>query len=679
MNFTFLLSLSLLAFPLLGQALVIYDSHTASSCVYFLREFAWNCTSMGGHMSSSTWTCQCHNDDWLATMTNCIHDFSNSTQEMEHAYDHIVKRCNVRAATEFNVSYLSNYQVQSQSLLQPLPANYNVSDNVEHPFSISAGIFHKSYKNFRDYNYFISMCQRLGWACLGYWVGIFGLTRIYKTIGYKFTPPAVKNYTNKYLVWKADWFLFGLNRLEAIICFFFFVMVLLCCCINYSLQLNDYLNTQYFLTIDLISFRTDIIAFSLMPVLYLMGIRNNPVQLLSGVSHHIMIRYHKFVAGIFFILCVVHSVIWTHYTIHLGGGYAVWAADAYFYWGIVGTLVIGLMIAQSFSFIRSRMYEAFLFIHNAFAVLFIAAMWLHCNTLGWMGWVYSIAAIMVFDRVCRIVRIFKNGLAQTVNIEVIAHDVVKLEFDSPRVFGFFPGCYCYLTFLNMNAPWFQLFQSHPFSLVRSHNDKGKFVLYLKAKQGATKYLLNSRQRTMRVLIDGPYGIPPFDKRQNDDGFDTVLGIAGGLGVSSILAYFNERARQLQDMQQYKLVWFIRNTAHVDMIKENLEYLAQERKMNVEIYYTRGGSPEDSSVTELESDHESNLSDSEEKPLNHKCCGGSSSTSLKIVYGKPSIETILADNQEGNRRIYTCGPGKLIKDVKNFAHLGDDLVSEKHTW
>ena len=89
----------ILLFTTFTNAIVISDSHLASSCIYFLRELSWNCTSLGGHMSSSTWTCQCLNDDWLGSITNCIYDYKNSTKEMNHAYHHIVERCNVRAKT----------------------------------------------------------------------------------------------------------------------------------------------------------------------------------------------------------------------------------------------------------------------------------------------------------------------------------------------------------------------------------------------------------------------------------------------------------------------------------------------------------------------------------------------------------------------------------------------------
>lgn len=660
----------ILLFTTFTNAIVISDSHLASSCIYFLRELPWNCTNLGGHMSSSTWTCQCLNDDWLGSITNCIYDYKNSTKEMTHAYHHIVERCNVRAKTNYNVTFLSDYQKNTQDKLIPVTPFLNGS-SITGPVSIDDATFDYFYKSFKDYNIFIAMCQRLGWGAAGYWIAVFSLIGIYKFIGHRFTPKSLKNYANKYLVWKSDWFLFGLNRFEAIVFFFFFAYVLLACCINYSLELNAYLTTHYFLLIDLISFRTDIIGFSLMPVVYLMGIRNNPFQLLTGVSHHVMLQYHKVVAFVFFILCVVHSAIWTHYAIHIGGGYASWAADAYFYWGIVGTIVVGLMILQSFAIFRNRLYEIFLFFHNAFAVLFVVAMWLHCNTLGWMGWVYSIASILVFDRVCRIYRFFKNGLFNDVQVDIVAKDVVKLQFNKPSIFYFFPGCYVYLTFIfPNNVPWYYSFQSHPFSLLRSHEESNKMVLYLKAKRGATGQLLKINSSNIKVLIDGPYGVLPFGKNKNDDLNDKVLGIAGGLGISSILTYFNERAKSLDDMSKYKIIWYINNIQYVDILKDNLEYLIFEKNVSVDIYYTGDSGSNESEIQNCHSCEKG--TDSETDSFTPK-------SSFNIIHSKTKIEEVLSQNSAERRKIYCCGPGSFVKELKNSLTFGDDLMCENHTW
>lgn len=657
------------------NSLVIYDSHIASSCIYYLRKRSWNCASIGGHMSSSTWACQCNNIEWLGSITNCIYDYSNSTQELTHGYNHIIKRCNVKVGTNFTIENLEFYQKNATNYLQD-SSLFPKGINVTTPLSISVNDFTWWYKTFKDYNNFISMSQRLGWGAVGFWISIIGLAGIYNYNGYRFIPLNLIQLINNHLIYKYDYFFLGFNRLEVLICFLFTVLIILLCSIGYNLELNSYLSNTWFKTLDCLSFRTDIIAFSLMPVLYLMGIRNNPFQYLGLLPHNTMIKFHKFVAIIFFILALIHSVIWTHYARSKdGGGYSVWAADAYFYWGIVGTICVGLMLGFSIELVRNIYYEIFLFFHLSFSVLFIAAMWKHCETLGWMTWVYSMAAILVFDRVCRIFRIFQNGLINKVKIDIYNEYMIKLEFIQPVGLFFYPGSYVYLHFLQ---PFYFAWQSHPFSLIRSIDSNNKLVIYLKCKKGITKRLSKFIDKDyINVLIDGPYGNFPISTN-NDNNFEDVIGIAGGLGIPSILIFFNNRAQNIASMDKYKLFWLINDLTQLDMLKENLEYLAK-RGVQVIVYFTKyEKSCNQSEFKTVEnSDSVSDTDDiKDDQSINDSEIV---SNLITLKYGKPELIEILPQCNNVRRRIYACGPDRLIKSVRKTLSDCDELHVEKHTW
>lgn len=669
--------LALFAWVQLSTSLVISDSHVASSCIYFLRKRSWDCSSVGGHMSKSTWACQCPNIEWLGTITNCIHDYANSTEEMIHGYNHIVQRCNVKVGTNYTLSDMEAYQANATSYLED-SEDFPKGTNVTHPLSIRASVFAWYYKTFKDYNHFIARCQRLGWGAVGFWIAVIGLMGVYNYYGYRFVPYTFKQTINKHLTYKYDFIFFGLNRLEALICFLFFVLIVLECSIGYNLELNAYLTSAWFLTLDCLNFRTDIIAFSLMPVLYLMGIRNNPFQYFGLMTHRTMIKFHKFVAIVFFVLALIHSIIWTHYArSEDGGGYAVWAADAYFYWGIIGTVVIGLMLGFSIELVRNIYYEIFIFFHLAFSVLFIAAMWLHCNTLGWMGWVYSMAGILVFDRVCRIYRIIQNGFINKAKIDIYNENMIKLEFKQPRGLMFYPGAYVYLHFLE---PFYSCWQSHPFSLIRSTEANDKLVIYLKCKKGITRRLAKFQDKEyLRVLIDGPYGKFPVST-YDDNQFESVIGIGGGLGIPSVLAFFNYRAQTGAVMSKYKLSWLINDMAQLDMFSDNLEWLA-EKGTQVDVYFTRyenQGAPVPISENDKKSDTEESTDEIETKEPSVGDKTDGYSKLFQIKYGKPSMENIIPPSDVA-RRVYICGPEGLVKDVRSHASDLDELCVENHTW
>ncbi|GMF58246.1 unnamed protein product [[Candida] boidinii] len=190
------------------------------------------------------------------------------------------------------------------------------------------------------------------------------------------------------------------------------------------------------------------------------------------------------------------------------------------------------------------------------------------------------------------------------------------------------------------------------------------------------------------MIDGPYGTLPFGKTRNDEEYDKVLGIAGGVGVTSILAYFNERANKLADLSKYKIIWYINDITQMDWLKGNLEFLMNERNLSVEVYYTKGVKldDQDSNPTTpagldaaATADGSVSSSETEKESDNVIAVNEKTGSSIKIVYGKPKLSDILQQNESNKRRIYTCGPNKLVKELKMSCNSTDDLVSENHTW
>ncbi|GMG29915.1 unnamed protein product [Ambrosiozyma monospora] len=286
--------------------------------------------------------------------------------------------------------------------------------------------------------------------------------------------------------------------------------------------------------------------------------------------------------------------------------------------------------------------------------------------------------------------------------------------------GFYPGCYVYLHFLSL--PFYVAWQSHPFSLVRSTTSNDRLVLYMKCKKGITRKLLKLQNKEfIKVLIDGPYGTFPVETR-NDDEFDKVVGIGGGLALCSVLTFFNHRAAKFQDKSangngqnndshKYKLNWIINDMAQLDLIRENLEWLCK-KGIPVDVYYTRyqaQDSDDTAKIEQAEANEQSQLPgkiEQTEHAEEHHCCGGSAEDStdtesqkekldktvsrassehtkspklLNIKYGKPSMDELLPKDEQVKRRVYVCAPDGLLKAVREHAGDLDELVVEKHTW
>ena len=120
---------------------------------------------------------------------------------------------------------------------------------------------------------------------------------------------------------------------------------------------NAYLgSSKFFYLLDFISYRTCITAFSLLPSMYFMGIRNTPLTYVVNWSRRTFISFHKTIAMAMSLLAFIHSCLWTAYTIR-EGDYAMWAVDAYWQWGMVSMIILGLILFSSLKWFRMVMYD----------------------------------------------------------------------------------------------------------------------------------------------------------------------------------------------------------------------------------------------------------------------------------------------------------------------------------
>lgn len=636
-----------------ATGLVIYDSPLAEACTSFTRTLDWGCSDSAGHMNINIYSCQCASIEWLGTVTNCIQDYGNNTHEIIHGYEHIMKRCESKADITYSLSNMLSFKKNATSYMKTYSKDEDTKTALDHPVSIPTADFRYYYRSYFDFADAIRLSQRLGWGCVGYWLGVVGIAAIWHWLGiFSKLPLAYQKFITRHLLLPRDKFL-SMNVWEWIVCFFFFIEVLLSCVINYDTPLGAYLTSHYYKMIDLVSFRTDLIGFSLMPVLYLMSTRNNPFVLLGGYKRSQMILYHKIVAWILFIMAIIHSCIWTNYPIVEGGGYSTWVQDSYFQWGIVGSVCLGLLLIQAFKPFRNIMYQIFLVLHQLLAILFIVAMWLHCNTLGWMGWVYSLVAIMALDRVCRVIRIIQNGLINEVQVESYSDTILKLTFNKPRLFAFFTGCHVYLHFL---SPWYSCYQSHPFSLVKSIDHKGKLEIYIRVKKGMTSRI-NCVNGKTKVLIDGPYGTLNRSQRdEHESKIDKVIGIGGGAGITSILAVLN----QIPDgsHNKYHILWMTNCSSDVECLAGPLEALSSKKNVHVDVYDTSKDDDESQVTSEKIAFSTDGSSGEDLRKEEHR--------SLIRFHRqhRPDLSQLVdtITKESSNIKIYTCGSSRFVRSV-----------------
>lgn len=622
-------------------ALVVVDSSIASACVYYMKGFDWGCNSTGqGHMA---YMCRCGNVDWLGSITNCIYGQTDDQGKIDHALEHMVTRCWQKGHFRYTVDEMKAWKRNATEHLQPATEK-NKDERTYHPLSINETDFQVYMRSFDEINHHVFKSQWLGWGLLWYWVFVIGVLSVFhllKTyLGLELCPRTVSQVLTKYLTPIRLWgYTFG----DILIMGLFLVFTVLATALSYTVQLpNVYMNDVYFLTLDLIGYRSAIIPFSLLPVVFMFGLRNNPFTWMTGLPMAEFIKYHTYVAIIMSIEALIHSAVWTDFAIN-DSGLLAWAMDDYWRWGVVGTVLIFLMIGQSFQPVRNFMYETFLVIHKVFAWLFIVSMWYHCIILGWMGWVYAMIALTVYDRVMRWSKMFilNRGLTELC-INVIDEKTLELVFPKPLAYdmAYKPGSTVYVTFFHTKI-WSQCLQSHPFSIVSSPTTSPEVLkMYVRVRKGATKSLLRlptdeKGKIWLWCLLDGPYGGKTIKHKENDD----RLFIAGGLGVCSVLPFL------FNDPKGAKLQWVVNGMREIAWMRRDIRYL-RERGAEVEVFVR-------------EANTEEHKLDDEKMQF------------IKLIDSRPDVGEWVAQRAEAARSssksdlyVYSCGPGVMDEQIRN---------------
>ncbi|KAF1814607.1 ferric reductase transmembrane component 4 [Eremomyces bilateralis CBS 781.70] len=322
-----------------------------------------------------------------------------------------------------------------------------------------------------------------------------------------------------------------------------------------------------------VGYRTGEIAFALLPLTILFAGRNNILLWLSNWSHSTYLLLHRWVARLFVVQTVLHSILLWAARVQTGT-YAKDVKEPYWLWGIVGTVFCCAMLVFSLLWIRRWSYEIFLIGHIIMAVFTVVGSWYHLVLrFGQPGsheyWLYAAFAVWAFDRLARVYHIVKNGVKRATVTDIGANHV---RVDIPGIrFNGKPGYYGYAYFPTVNPlrPW----ENHPFSvnstaLLQSawhrlpsannslHGDSphqhakqdvkvqvkpvscdlrttAGITIYVRRSTGMTRSLQSDA--SLPTLLDGPY---PNNPTEGVLSCDRLVLIGGGIGITGLLSFLH---------------------------------------------------------------------------------------------------------------------------------------------
>lgn len=700
-----------------AAALSIFDSSLATACLKYIGTFNWNCTASKGYK------CQCKNINWLQTVSYCVNYGSEHEQPIKHAMEHIVKRC-ATSASDSNELTLSQLEAIFQN-----GTNYarNITDKDTKNAVVGTLIpdpdtFNYYLTKYKQYTQFIERSQWFGWGLVWYWVAVilictilniskrvFGFNNILNTTRIKkhvMIPSVYKQFKERtFVLCKCLPFTFP-TRIDALIVSLFVILTIITSCLCYDISLpHPNFKDQWKLNVRLINYRVDIMAMSLLPVIYIFGIRNNPFVTMTGLSLGSFNFYHRWCAYVCTILVLIHSALRTQWA-KKSGTYVSSTKEEYFQWGIVATILMFLLCGHSEKIFRQRFYEAFLFFHKAMNIVLIVGIYYHIVQFGWISWVWAIVGIWVGDRVLRISWIVLNGGVKTATLTDCCNGVIRLSVPRPRYFKYQPGMFVYIYFLGLNEPWFCSLQSHPFTILSEPQaDKSKpdnLLIYFKVNKGITQRMLkrleSSGQQSIecKVLMEGPYGVQiphlaPIKKN--------YIGICGGLGITAVYPEVLQAVQMTkgQDQFSHHLTWIINNIEHVDWFQEELVGLA-EAGCSVDILCTNSSRHnEEKSNMKTEFQVVTKTQSATSSVLSSENSDSSSSLRDKVKHldSRPDMFKLItshvhnAESKESARDVLflTCGPSefndilrfKMAEIMSDNLKVNIDFEEKSFTW
>ncbi|KAE8136481.1 ferric reductase like transmembrane component-domain-containing protein [Aspergillus pseudotamarii] len=206
--------------------------------------------------------------------------------------------------------------------------------------------------------------------------------------------------------------------------------------------------------------RAGILSFANIPLLVLYSSRNNILLWLTNWSHSTFLLLHRWIALICVIEACLHSAIYLQ-IYSAQGEHSSESKLAYWYWGIIATLAMVIIVPGSMLQVRQRFYEFFLAWHVIFFLLAMVGCCLHIYyrynfQWGYENWIYVALAVWGFERGMRILRFARHGIC-TAHVAIVDDEYIKLEIPGVAAKG---DVYLYFPTLT----W-RVWENHPFSVL----------------------------------------------------------------------------------------------------------------------------------------------------------------------------------------------------------------------
>ncbi|CAE6415365.1 unnamed protein product [Rhizoctonia solani] len=419
------------------------------------------------------------------------------------------------------------------------------------------------------------------------------------------------------------------------------------------------------------------IAVAQIPILFVLGTKNNILSYMLGRSYEKLNFVHRTVGRLLFVCATLHVVgQFIKYSTHgvLGQAMGVPWVQA----GLAAWIGLILVTFASVGIVRIKFYDFFLNSHMIGIFVFMVA--IHFHMLAVVApYTLSGLAFYLIDLVLRACKVrIRPATISAIDDQMTL--IAVRDIDD----GWKAGQHVWVRILQGDRSW----ESHPFTIANApashtldtrnsqgHPSRG-LLLYARVAGNFTRALnLEARQGSgiqTNVVVDGPYGglgagtVEPADYRN-------VILVAGGGGASLTIALLEDLvSRSLEQKAHTKVVdfiWIVKEYAHLNWYMSTIKWAilaANSSAISLRVCLF---------VTQLETAPNGKL----DRPLpplpSQSVLDPEDFSTMDIIFKRPDVPTLVSEAISyaalagqssaggGGVLISACGPASMTRDVQ----------------
>ncbi|KAH7912892.1 hypothetical protein BJ138DRAFT_1082687 [Hygrophoropsis aurantiaca] len=344
--------------------------------------------------------------------------------------------------------------------------------------------------------------------------------------------------------------------------------------------------------------RTGIVAMSQIPVVYALATKNNILGMFMGLGYEKLNYIHRFAGLLIIIATNLHGLGYI-YQWTFSGTFSKYIIQPANIWALVALGCLDLIYFFSTSFWRQKAYNVFFSTHVIGFVIFLPAAYGHQPSM--LPYIIAAAAVYGFDHTLRLLktRMYDARIRPISDMTLTRVEIPELNA------GWRAGQHVRLRVLSSAMGWFGWAETHPFTIASVSKTPEGLVLMCKTAGGWTGKLYEMAKvasygyseagtgRTVKVMVEGPYGGTGHSVFAS---FSAAIFVVGGSGITFALAAVQDLLQRDSEgasrVKIIEVIWSIPDPSFLTPLIPQFTALIQQSMyapLKISVHYTRASS------------------------------------------------------------------------------------------